>query len=327
MNYKHLFGPVNSRRLGISLGVDLVPPKTCSLNCIYCEAGKTTLLTDSRTEYVKFTDIVTELDDYLSSDPHLDFITFSGAGEPTLFSRLGELILHIKNKFPEYKICLLTNSTMFSDPKVISEVLPVDIILPSLDAVSEDIFQKINRPCSSISAKNIVDGLIELRKKFSNQIWLEIFIVPGINDSDREISLFKQAILLIKPDQVQLNSLDRPGTEDWVLPENRNRLNEIAMKLQPTADEMDKMHFKTIVTIIAKTRENHQKELHSGDLRDKILTLLARRPSTLNDLVGLLSFDEQEINLILNELTEKAQIETQTLPRGIFYRIRKPGIS
>jgi wyosine [tRNA(Phe)-imidazoG37] synthetase (radical SAM superfamily) len=325
MNYKHLFGPVNSRRLGISLGVDLVPSKTCSLNCIYCEAGKTTVLTNKRQEYVKFDEIILELDDYLKSNPYLDFITFSGAGEPTLFSRLGDLICYIKNQYPEYKICLITNSTMFTDQTVIEEVLQADIILPSLDAVSEDAFQKMNRPCPGITAESIVNGLIRLRKQFVHQMWLEIFIVPGINDSDREISLFKETILHIQPDQVQLNSLDRPGTEDWVKPELRNRLNEIAVKLQPTPNELEKMNIKTTVTIIAKSKENHHNEMQTGDLREQIITLLQRRPSTMKDIIGMLSSNKQQVNLILNELCEEGIIESETLPRGVFFKMKKIG--
>lgn len=323
MNYRHLFGPVNSRRLGISLGIDLVPSKTCSLNCIYCEAGRTTLLTQTRREYIKFDDILSELDDYLGNHPHLDFITFSGAGEPTLFSRLGELIKYIHEKYPQYKICLITNSTMFTNPQVISEVLLADVILPSLDAVSEDIFHQINRPCPGITSSSIIAGLIKLRASFSNQIWLEIFIVPGVNDTTEEISLFKEAILRIQPDQVQLNSLDRPGTEDWVQPESRTLLDDIAVKLQPTPLELEKMKYKTAVNIIAKSKENHQQELHTGDIREQILNLLTRRPSTIDDIVGLLSTDIQQINLVLNELSEKALIESEPLPRGIFYRIKQ----
>ena len=206
---------------------------------------------------------------------------------------------------------------------MISEVLPVDVILPSLDAVSEDVFQRISRPYPGISATSIIQGLVKLRKQFFHQIWLEIFIVPGINDTENEIRLFRETILRIEPNQVQLNSLDRPGTEDWVQPENRNRLEEIARQLQPNPIELDKMQFKTIVNIIAKSKENHQAEIHTGDIKDKILTLLNRRPSTLKDIAGMLSNSEQEINMVLNELCEKALIESETLTRGVFYRIRK----
>lgn len=322
MEYKHLFGPVNSRRLGVSLGVDLVPAKTCTLNCIYCEAGKTTAFTSTRQEYVKYEEIILELDDYLENKPHLDFITFSGAGEPTLFSRLGELINHIRTHYPGYRICLITNSTLLSNPQVVTEILDVDVILPSLDAVSESVFQKMNRPCPGITSAQIIEGLVALRKQFSHQMWLEIFIVPGINDSEEEIKLFREVVLQIQPDQVQLNSLDRPGTENWVQPENRASLEDIARKLQPTEQELQNMHYRTEVTIIAKSHANHVSEMHSGDLREKILALLARRPSTLQDIAGLLSSDVIQINLILNELVETAVITSEELPRGTFYKLK-----
>ncbi len=307
----------------MSLGVDLVPSKTCSLNCIYCEAGKTTVYTSSRDEYVKYDEIIEELDDCLSTHPHIDFITFSGAGEPTLFSRLGELIRYIKTNYPEYKLCLITNSTMFSHPDVIHDILPLDLILPSLDAISEDVFLKINRPCKGLTAASIVEGLINLRKQYGHEIWLEIFIVPGTNDTDEEIRLFRNSILQIQPDQVQLNSLDRPGTEDWVHAENRLKLEDIALKLQPSPDELERMQYKTQVTIIANPRQNQNEEVQSGDLREKIITLITRRPSTIEDITGMLSSNEDEISLVLNELCETAILEKEELPRGIFYKLRK----
>lgn len=162
MDYKYIFGPVPSRRLGSSLGIDLIPYKTCSLNCVYCECGKTTDLTFERKEYVPTERVIEELDDYLKTEPELDYITFSGSGEPTLHNGIGEIIKFLKENYPQYQLALLTNSTLLNDEKLQDEIKKLDLIVPSLDAVSEDVFQKINRPVEGLSAQKIVQGLINL---------------------------------------------------------------------------------------------------------------------------------------------------------------------
>ena len=146
MKYKHLFGPVPSRRLGLSLGIDPIPYKTCSFDCVYCECGATTKLTAARKEYIPVDEIISELDSFLSSNPTLDYITFSGSGEPTLNIGIGRVISYLKKNFSQYKIAVLTNSSLFSDPEVREELLLADVIMPSLDAVSENVFQKITDP-------------------------------------------------------------------------------------------------------------------------------------------------------------------------------------
>ena len=231
MKLQYIFGPVISRRLGLSLGIDLIPFKTCSLDCVYCECGKTNQLVIERREYVPTAEVTAELDKYLQSNPNIDYLTFSGSGEPTLHSGLGQIIDFIKENYPRYKISLLTNSTLFPQEGVIEEVKDLDLIVPSLDAVSEDIFNKINRPISGVRAAEIIKGLESLRASFAGQLWLEIFIIPGINDHREELQLFKKALQRIRPDKIQLNSLDRLGTENWVPPVAPKDLELIAQYL------------------------------------------------------------------------------------------------
>jgi wyosine [tRNA(Phe)-imidazoG37] synthetase (radical SAM superfamily) len=183
--YKHLFGPVPSRRLGMSLGVDLIPKKVCSLNCVYCEVGKTTNLTLERKEYVSVEAVKAELKHYFNHNSFAvpDYITFSGSGEPTLNIYLGEILQFIKENKPDIPIAVLTNGTLLYKEEVRKSLLQADVVLPSLDAATEPVFKKINRPVKDLNISECIQGLIEFRKEFSNKIWLEIFILPGYNDN------------------------------------------------------------------------------------------------------------------------------------------------
>lgn len=227
MNYKYLKGPVYSRRLGKSLGINIITDKSCSFDCVYCEVGKTTNLTLKRKEYTPTDKIISELDDYLSQNPNLDYITFSSTGEPTLHSKIKNIIKFIKNNYPNYKIALLTNSSLLWKKSVREDILEVDLIIPSLDAVSTKAFKKINKPEKSLIINKIIDGLLKLKNEFRGEIWLEIFIIPGINNNSQELKKFADLIKKIKPDKVQFNSLDRPGTEKWVKKLSKKQKKEI----------------------------------------------------------------------------------------------------
>lgn len=193
--YKYLFGPVPSRRLGMSLGIDLVPKKVCALNCVYCEVGETTKLTTDRMEYIKYDKIISELQQFMSSRPKIDYITFSGSGEPTLNSRIGEVLAYVKQNYPDVKTAILTCGALLSSPQLRTEILEADVILPSLDAATQAIFNKINRPNPNLSIDTYIKGLIDFRKEYKGQIWLEVFLLRGYNDTPEELDLIKEAIL------------------------------------------------------------------------------------------------------------------------------------
>jgi len=215
---KYVFGPVISRRLGISLGINITPYKTCSFNCIYCECGHSTVLTDTLKEYVPYKDVIDEIEQVLSKHPMIDVVTFSGSGEPTLHSRIGEMIKYIKSNFPAYKVAVLTNSSMLHREEVRRNIINADIISPSLDAVSPDVFKKIDRPIPGIDPAVIIDSLVQLRKEFTGKLFLEIFIINKLNDTPEELAKLKDACTKISPDEIHINSLDRSGSEDWVKP-------------------------------------------------------------------------------------------------------------
>jgi len=305
--YNHLFGPVPSRRLGISLGVDLVPHKTCSLNCIYCECGRTTCLTLDRKEYVPTDGILSELKEFLKDNPELDYITFSGAGEPTLHSEIGAIIRFIKKNFPQYQLALITNGTLFFLPDVREEIKLVDLVLPSLDAASEQTFRKMNHPNRELKIKTIIDGLANFQKNYNGTMWLEVFIVPGINDTDNEIRLLREAIHLIQPTLVQLNTLDRPGTDNRVNPATEEFLKKLAILLDWETE------------IIAKFTPRNQIACYNTDVENTILQLVKRRPCTLDDLCSTLGKHHSEVNKYLETLLNRNIIIAKKMERGVFF--------
>ncbi|MFO7659308.1 MAG: radical SAM protein [Candidatus Cloacimonadaceae bacterium] len=315
MKYKHLFGPVVSRRLGLSLGVDVVAYKYCSLNCVYCEVSKTTHLTLKRKAFFSVSEITSELDDFLADNIELDYITFSGAGEPTLYSELGELITYIKTRYPQYKLALITNSTLLTDAELRREILPCDLMLPSLDAASEECFELINRPHNKLHADDLIQGLIELRREYKGQMWLEIFIVPGINDHLEEIELLKAAVEKIRPDKVQLNSLDRPGVEEWVEPAIYLALEEIRAILQEGID--------IPVEIIAKSHLDELITRTEQDLLNELEPLLKQDEYTKEELANELQIHVNEISKLLQCFAAEDKIEAHHRKEGIYYQWKK----
>jgi len=310
--YKYIFGPVNSRRLGISLGVDLVPFKTCPLNCVYCECGNTTDLTSKIDEYVPTDEVLQEIDDYLSGKPKLDIITFSGSGEPTLHKNIGRIIDHIKNHFSGYKIAVLTNGIMLSRNSVRRAISKADLVIPSLDAVSIEVFNRIARPVPGITPEKLIDGLADFRQVFSGEMILEIFIVPGINDTPAELKKIRNAFDRIKPDRIQINSLDRPGAEDWVSPVGKDTLSRIEKIFAPFRVEMigSPGNYKFI-------------DKHGDGIMRKIISTLERRPSTIEDLYRSFGIREEEIAEIIEMMLKKGIISKEKLPRGEFYKVVK----
>lgn len=310
--FKHLFGPVPSRRLGMSLGVDLIPSKICSLNCVYCECGKTTTLTNVRKTYIPTDAVMAELKQFLEANPAPDYITFSGAGEPTLHSGIGEIVDFIKNHWQSVPLALLTNGTLFYDKTVRREIMKTDLVLPSLDAAIDTVFRKIDRPFHNLQINNYIDGLIAFREEYTGKIWLEVFVLPGYNDAPEYLEALKAALLRIKPDKVQLNTLDRPGTIGRLRPANKAELNQIVSFLAPLPCE-----------IIAAPTTRKDIKSYRDDIEDAILETIARRPCTLEDLATIFGVHINEINKYLSVLDKEQHVETIRQERGVFYKLKK----
>lgn len=310
--YKHLFGPVPSRRLGMSLGVDLVPHKVCTLNCVYCECGATTNHTIERNEYVLYDEIIAELKDFFFNNEKPDYITFSGAGEPTLNIYIGKVINFIKTNYPETPIAVLTNGSLLNDKQVRDELMQADLILPSLDAATEKAFKKIDRPNKNLSITNYIQGLIDFRKDFKGTIWLEIMILPGFNDDLENLNGLKKAIEEIKPEKVQLNTLDRPGVINNIRAATRLELQNI----------IDLWNIPN-VEIIASSAKRKDNKSFRKDLENTIKETISRRPCTLEDLENILGLHVNEINKYLDVLDNEGKIETYRQDRGIFYKLKQ----
>lgn len=310
--YKHLFGPVPSRRLGMSMGIDLIPHKICSLNCVYCECGASTTVTHERKEYVPLEEVYSELSDFFKNNPDPDYLTFSGAGEPTLHSGIGEVIAFLKKLRPAIPVAVLTNGTLFRDPQVRKELMQANLVLPSLDAATDLALRRVNRPQRSLKALEYVDGLVHFSREFRGEIWLEILILPGYNDGEENLLALKKAIEKINPARIQLNTLDRPGTLEGLLPAGMSQLQEIASFFGGSK-----------VEIIAPPKQRTHEKPYRSDVESAILETIVRRPCTLADLEDILGLHINEINTYLGAMEESGRIESVEQERGTFYQVRK----
>ena len=236
---KYIYGPIKSRRLGLSLGLSLSPNKICDLDCIYCQWGSVGKTVLERKEYAKADEIIQELGSWMKNNPQdakeLKFVTLSGLGEPTLNTCIGELIDQVKN-ITGLKIAVITNSTLLGDLAVRKGILKADLIVPSLDAVDLEIFRRIDRPHPGIKLNEIIDGLVALRKEFHGQIWLEVMFVSGVNDDFVHIEELKKVIQRINPDKIQINSPVRSTAEKNVLPVDKAKLEKIKEVLGDKAE-------------------------------------------------------------------------------------------
>jgi wyosine [tRNA(Phe)-imidazoG37] synthetase (radical SAM superfamily) len=306
MSKSFIYGPVPSRRLGLSLGVDLVPYKVCSYNCIYCQIGLTPETTILRKPYIPADEIISQLTAKLNEGIAPDYITLGGSGEPTLNSDIGAIIDRIKS-ITDIPVAVLTNGGMLYDPSIRASLALSDVILPSFDACDESMFYAINRPHAGISFNEMADGLIAFRKEYSGPIWLEIFIVEGINDTQVHMEKFARWIEKIQPDKVHVNTAVRPAVEKSVKPVLYDKLQILCRILGPRAE-----------VIVPFDREGRQIQREKID--DEILNMLSRRPCTIADLATGLGVSANEVIKHTNGLLSSNLIETVQGESRIFFQ-------
>lgn len=300
----HVFGPVPSRRLGRSLGVDLVPFKTCSYDCIYCQLGRTTQRTCERREWVPLAPVLAELEEKLASRP--DYITLSGSGEPTLHSRAGELIGAIK-ALTDIPVAVLTNGSLLWQPQLRAELAAADLVIPSLDAGDEETFQAVNRPDPSLSFDRMLQGLIDFRREFGGQYWLEVFLLSSHNTAEPQLTRLIEAARRIGPDRIQLNTAVRPPAEEYAEAVTAAELAAIAPRFDPPAE------------VTADFRAVHELPEFAAGRRD-ILTMLERRPCTVADIAGALGLHVNEVVKYLEDLAAEGAIERTSRGDHDYYR-------
>ena len=301
---EYVFGPVPSRRLGRSLGVDLVPFKTCTYDCIYCQLGRTTKKTLQRKEWIPIDVVIDQLRAKLSSKP--DYITLSGSGEPTLYSRLEELISRIKDT-TDIPVAVLTNGSLLWVPEIRSSLRLADLVIPSLDAGCSRVFQYVNRPHSAISFGKMLRGLVRFRDEYSGNYWLEVLVLAGVTTPEMEINRLRTCIDAICPDKVQINTVARPPAEIFAEPVPRKQLKSIAGQLHRRAE------------VIADYQDVHKQQDFTVP-REDVLRLLRHRPCSIDDIVAGLGLHRNEAVKYIEALAAEGRIEANPHGRNLYYK-------
>ena len=323
---KYIYGPVPSRRLGFSLGVDLVPYKTCSFDCIYCQLGKTTERTIARKEYFKKEEVLQDIRNALSIDKQIDYITFSGSGEPTLNSGIGWLIRKVKNirtlRSVSLPLAVLTNSSFLWDKSLREDLLPADLVVPSLDAATQSVFEAINRPHQSLNIDKIVEGIKKFRQEFKNNLWLEIMLVKGVNDSKDEIKGFKNLISEIHPDKVHLNTVVRPPTEKFARPLSIKELDEIRDFFGESCEVITPKVGRCEPSLAPSFDRSKFDKSNSEDIEHTIIELIRRRPVTLSDIHSSLGIHRNELIKYLEVLEGDKKIKKIDYEEVTYYEYK-----
>jgi wyosine [tRNA(Phe)-imidazoG37] synthetase (radical SAM superfamily) len=300
-----LFGPVNSRRLGLSLGVDIIPYKTCTFDCIYCELGRTTDLTLERRPF-QVEAIIREIREYFQNPPTIpDYVTLAGSGEPTLNTGIGEILKAVKETTPR-PAAVLTNGSLLYRPEVRQALALADVVLPSLDAAREETFHRLNRPAPGLNLPMILTGLKTFRQEYAGRIWLEIMLLKGINDQEDDLAALKREIEGIAPDRIQLNTAVRPVAESWAQPLSRSEMEAVAAYLGAGAE------------IIAAFDRPKCTDTVVTDIT--LVNMLSRRPMTAQDLASALRLPLPQVEKHLHRLLAAGLISRDLYQNKGFYR-------
>ncbi len=296
---KHIYGPIPSRRLGKSLGISPIIKKACNYSCVYCQLGVTDKMTNERQEFFPVDEIIEELKEVLQSNIEYDVISIVGEGEPTLYLKLGELIDSVKD-LTEKPVCVITNSALLSDRSVRNDLMHADIVLPSLDAYDDASFKKVNRPYKTLDYNEIYEGLKIFSQEFNGQIWMEIMLVKGYNDSENALSKFKEKLKSIRYDRLYINSPVRPPTVKNAVIADKKTLELFSKELNA-------------ISIDLLSEEDFQSEIK--DDFEAVLSIIKRHPMNQHELAKFLEKrNNKNKEEIFEKLSQKQEIEI------IFYK-------
>ena len=305
--YKYIFGPVPSRRMGKSLGISPIPKKYCNYSCIYCQLGRTSHLSNYREEFFDLDDIMEELNDYIKSGMDFDVITIVGEGEPTLYSRLGELIVEIQRLAPK-PVAVITNGALLCDSNVRSELMNADIVLPTLDAFDSESFKRINRPHKSLSFEDVYNGLVEFSKAYRGELWIEVMIMDGINDDLESLEKIKKLLDDVSYSRVYINTPVRPPAESWAVQSSPDAIKLAAKVLGGISIEMlDSEGF------FSEDRDDY----------NAILGIIKRHPMNQHEITGFLTSRKcPDIDGIFKRLSDDAAVQTIEYKGYTTYRLK-----
>ena len=304
----YIFGPVPSRRLGLSLGVDPLASKSCNLNCVYCELGRSFKLVHERKLFVETGLIIAELKQFFDRGGTTDYVTISGSGEPTLALNLGELIAEIK-KITDKPVAVITNGVLLADPQVRKELMEADVVMPSMDAFTEQAYIRVNRPHGSIKMASVIEGLRKFSGEYRGEIWLEIMVVSGMNDGDADIIEARKVLDTIPGiKKIQINTVVRSRAESFADPVSDEKMARIAMMLGPRAGVIGKFRGSSIHTI--------------DSVEDAMIDALKRRPMTLIDFEMTLGLKKAELEQCLKTLMDRGLVEKEFFNGKDFYKAK-----
>jgi wyosine [tRNA(Phe)-imidazoG37] synthetase (radical SAM superfamily) len=302
--YNHLFGPVPSRRFGQSLGVDLTPYKTCSFDCVFCQLGHTVNKTLHRRNYVPTDAVLAELDAWFGADGKADYITLSGAGEPTLHSQFGEVIKYIR-KNGSIPAALLTNGTLLYLPEVRQAACEANVVKISLSVWDQTSYEQVNRPHPHLRFDPLIEGQKAFRAQFKGQLWLEVFLIRGINSRPDQVRKIAALAEKIAPDKIHLNTAVRPSSENFVTPLSKEALSALAPLFQPGAQ------------VTAEFATEHLKHVQAN--QETILTMLQRRPCTANQIAQGFDMHLNTVSKYLGKLMRTHQIRSERRNTDMYY--------
>jgi wyosine [tRNA(Phe)-imidazoG37] synthetase (radical SAM superfamily) len=304
MTGKYLFGPVPSRRFGRSLGVDLSIHKTCSLDCVFCQLGRTTKKTLARREYVPTDLVIAELREWLAKDGKADYITLSGSGEPTLHSRFGEVLEFIRSNTTIPSV-VLTNGTMLYLPEVRDAASLADIVKVSLSAWDDTSYHWVNRPHPQLHFDQLIEGQKAFRAQFNGRLWMEVFLVAGINSMPSDVSKIAALAEEIRPDRIQLNTAIRPPAEEFAVALSREQLEALTHLFHPTAE------------VIGEFKANYSERMQAN--QETVFSMLQRRPCTARQIADTFGMHLNEVSKYLGNLMRRGQIQTERRDSTIYY--------
>jgi len=302
--YRYLFGPVPSRRLGRSLGIDLLPLKTCSFNCLFCQLGRTEATSVARREYVSVDDVLREFDQWLAADGNADAVTLSGSGEPTLHTGFGTVLAGIAARCDLRRV-LLTNSSLMHLPEVRAGAHHASVVKASLSACDQSSLVRMNRPADAVRFDELVEGLVQLRLMFAGELWIEVFFIAGVNDGDDEAARIAEYVTRIDPDRVHLNTVVRPPAEPSAGRVSAERLEALAGLFGPRAEVIADFSAAAGSPFVVDSAA--------------ILAMLGRRPCTVRDIAESFGLRVDEVAKVVGKLLHGGEVQAVDRGEDVYY--------